>query len=75
MGQITAQPFGIQANLVHANQADGGEMILKTSQVTLGVWIQTVIQQSGDNLSLDVKGSRRNIHQTIQSAVKLFRSL
>ena len=75
IAHVTAKPFCIQSCLVHSDQTNGGKMIIEASQITFGVRIKSLVQEFRDDLSLDVERSCRNIHQTIQSAVKLFRSL
>ena len=40
MRQILSQPPGIQAHLVHADQADGGKMVIKAAKITLCIGIE-----------------------------------
>ena len=48
-------------------------MILKTSKISLGIRIQSLIQKSADHISLDVKRSRGDIHHVIQALIKFLR--
>ena len=70
-GHIRTQPVCIETHLVHTDQTDGGEMIIKASQISLGVRIQSLVQKFGDHASLDLQTSRRNIHHAIQSLVEI----
>ena len=67
MGQVLADPVGVQAGFVHANQADGGEVVGKAAQVTLGVGIQAFVEQAGDDVALDLQRTGRNVHQIIKT--------
>ena len=49
---IFPNPLGIEPGLIHTDQANGGKMILKGSQIPLGIGIQPLIQKLGDNLPL-----------------------
>ena len=70
VSHIRAKPSCIQTGLIHAHQTDGGEMVVKASQIALGIRVQTLIQQFSDHFSLDMQGTRGNVHQTIQTLVK-----
>ena len=48
-------------------------MILKASEISLGVRIQSLIQKSADHISFDVKRSRGDIHHMIQTLIKFLR--
>ena len=48
-------------------------MILKTSKISLGIRIQSLIQKSADHISLDVKRSCGDIHHAIQTLIKFLR--
>ena len=48
-------------------------MILKTSKISLGIRIQSLIQKSADHISFDVKRSRGDIHHMIQTLIKFLR--
>ena len=71
IGHIAAQPSGVQTRFVHADQADGGEMVVKASQIPFGVGVKSSIQQLGDHLSLHMEGTGGKIHQTVQPPVKI----
>ena len=49
VGQIFADPFGIQTGFVHAEKADGRKMVFKASEVTFGIRIEALVQKLGDN--------------------------
>ncbi len=53
---------------------DGGSH-LKTSKISLGIRIQSLIQKSAHHISLDVKRSRGDIHHVIQALIKFLRVL
>ena len=59
VGHIFLQPFRVQAGLVHAKQADGGEMVLKGTQVPFGIGVKAPVQQFGDDGAFDFSGSGR----------------
>ena len=52
VGQVLSDPSGIKACLVHAYEADGGKMILKGAQISLGVGIQPLVQKLCYDLAL-----------------------
>ena len=43
MCQIHAKPLCIESHFVHTNQTDRWKMVVKGSQITLGIWIKTFI--------------------------------
>ena len=50
MGQILTEPFGIQTHLIHADEADGGEVVIEASQVSRLVYgYSPFIQKLGDH--------------------------
>ncbi len=71
VSQVLTQPVCIEAGLVHADQTDGGEVIGEGAEVPLGVRVQTVIQQLGDDGALDLQGARRDVHHVIQSLIEV----
>ena len=46
-------------------------MILKGSQIPLGIGIQSLVQQLRNDTALDLQGSGCNVHHVVQSCVKL----
>ena len=68
---ITAKPCGIQSGFIHSDQADSWKMIVKTSQITFGIWIQTFLEQFGNYISLDFQWTCWDIHHTIQPQHKI----
>ena len=71
VGQILANPSGIEARLIHSHQTDGGEMVFKGSQVPFCIGVQPVVQKPCDHLSLCLQGTGRHIHHVIQAVVKI----
>ena len=51
VGHVLLHPSGIEAGLVHADKADGGKMIFKGAQISLGVGIQALVQKLCYNLA------------------------
>ena len=43
--EIRAQPLGIEAHLIHADQADRGEVVAECPQISLRVRIQSVLEK------------------------------
>ena len=70
--QIRAQPLGVQARFVHADEADGGEMIVERAQVTLRIGIQPFVQQLGDDGALDLERARGDVHHMVKARIKIF---
>ena len=70
-GHVSAEPLRVQAHLVHTDQADRGEVIAESSQISLRVRIQAVLEELCDNSSLGLKTAGRDIHQLIQSLVEV----
>ena len=70
ISHVCTKPSCIQSCFIHANQTDGGKMIVKASQIALGIRIQPLIQQFSDHFSLDMQGTCGNIHQAVQTLIK-----
>ena len=68
---ILPQPVCVQPRLIHTEEPDGGKMILKGTQIPLCIRIQSLLQQFGDNPSLDLQRAGRNIHHVSQPCEKL----
>ena len=73
VSQVSTQPLGIQANFIHTDQADGGEVILKCAQIPLGVRIQAHVQKPCNDCTLGLQAAGSNIHQIIQALVEFLR--
>ncbi len=71
MGQVRPQPLGIQAHLVHADEADGGEVVVKGAQITPGVGVQPRLHQLGNDGALGLKGAGGDVHQLVQPLVEV----
>ena len=70
MGQVLANPAGVEAGFVHAHQADGGEVVVEGAQIVLRIGVQPLIQQLGDDGPLDFQAAGRNVHHMVQPLVK-----
>ena len=66
------QPGGIQDGFVHANHADGGEVVLKGAQVTAGVRIQAFVHKAADYFTFYRQGTGRDVHIFVQGGIELF---
>ena len=71
MGQILPQPVGVQAHLVHADETDGGEVVVKGAQIPLGIGIQSRVQQLGDDGALGLQGAGGDVHQLVQPGIEV----
>ena len=71
VGQIGPQPLGVEAHLVHTDETDGREVVGEGAQVPLGVGIQAVFHQTGDDLALGLKGPGSNVHQLVQADIEI----
>ena len=71
VGEIGAQPVGVEANFVHADEADGGEMVVKAAEVALGVWIEASVEQIGDDGALGLQGTRSDVHEMVEACVEI----
>jgi hypothetical protein len=54
VGQIMLDPASVEAGFVHADQADGREVVLEGAKIVLGVRIESAIEQGGDGLAFDL---------------------
>ena len=52
---VGANPFGIQAGFVHAYETDGREVVVEGAQIMLGVGIEALFQELGDNIALHLQ--------------------
>ena len=75
VGQVLAQPFGVEAHLVHADEADGGEVVVKGAQVILGVRIQSRVHEAGDDGALGLEAAGGDVHDVVQPLVEFLRRL
>ena len=70
VSDAAAQPFGVPTGLVHADQANRGEVIVEAAQVGLGIRIQAFVQQTGDELALRVQAAGGHVHQPGQTGIE-----
>ncbi|OQA24170.1 MAG: hypothetical protein BWY61_01276 [Firmicutes bacterium ADurb.Bin354] len=68
---VRTQPVRIKSHFVHSHKADRREMIVESSEISLGVRIKTLVKKLGDNTSLDLKTSCGNIHKSVETLVEL----
>ncbi len=71
MGQVLAQPLGVEAHLVHADQADGGEVVFKGAQIVLGIGIEAGVHQPGDDGPLGLQAPGGDVHHVVQPLIEL----
>ena len=71
VGQILSQPFGVEAGLVHAHKTDGGKVVVEGAEITLGIRIKAVVEQLGDDRSLDFKRSCGNVHELVKTVKEI----
>ena len=55
MSHIGSEPLSVKTYLVHTNETDCREVVIKGSKVSLGVRIQTLVEKLGDNGSLGLE--------------------
>ena len=75
MGQVLAQPFGVEAHLVHADEADGGEVVFKGSQIVLGIGVEARVHQPGDDGALGLEAPGGDVHDVVQPLIEFLRGL
>ena len=75
MGQILPQPRGVQAHLVHADKAQGGEVVLEGSEIPLCIGIQPRLHELGNHGALDFQAPGGDVHELIQPLVEFLRGL
>ena len=51
-GHVLLDPLGVERRFVHADQPDGGEVVGKGAEVALGVRVQPLVEQLGDDGAL-----------------------
>ena len=71
VGKVATEPTGVEASLVHAHKTYRGEVIVECSEVTLGVGVQTLVKQLGDDRALDLERTRRDVHHVVKAMVEV----
>ena len=71
MGHILAQPLCIKTCLVHTNKTDGGEVVGKGAEITLGIRVKSLAKELCNNVTLDLKRSCRNIKHMVKALVEV----
>ena len=67
VGHVLTKPVCVETDLVHADQTDRGEVIIKGAEVALGIGIQPLVEQLCDNRALDLQRTCGNVHQTVEA--------
>ena len=71
VGHIRAQPLCVQAGFVHAHKSDGGEVVVEGAEVALGVGIQALLHQLGDDRALGLQAAGGKVHHLVQPLVEV----
>ena len=71
MGQILPQPIGVEPHFVHADEADGTEMVLEGPQIPFGIRIQPCIQQLSDHRPFGLQAPGGNVHHVVQPVIEI----
>ena len=66
MGEVLAEPVGVQARLIHADETDGGKVIVEAAEIAFGVGVQPLLHQPPDGSALDLQTAGSNVHHVIQ---------
>ena len=66
MGEVLAEPVGVQARLIHADEADGGKVIVEAAEIAFGVGVQPLLHQPPDGGAFDLQTAGSNVHHVIQ---------
>ena len=59
VGHIRSEPLCVETDLVHADEADGREVILESAEVASGVGIETLVEKLRDNRTLNAERTGR----------------
>ena len=70
-GHIGSEPVGVEADLIHADKADSGEVVVKGAEVTLGVGIKTLVEELCDYGTLDLERTGGDIHHLIKAMIEV----
>ena len=71
VGHIRSEPLGVETDLVHADEADGREVVLESTEVASGVGIETLVEKLRDNRTLNAERTGGDIHKLVESAVEV----
>ena len=71
LGQVGPEPSGVQPHLVHADEANGGKVVIKCPKITLCIGIKPRFQQLGDHSALGLEGPGGDVHQLVQPLVEV----
>ena len=66
VGEILAQPIRVQPRFVHAHKPNGGEMVVETAEIPLGIGVQSLLQKLFHRRALDLQAAGGNIHHAVQ---------
>ena len=70
-GQVGPEPFGIETSLVHTHKTDGGKVIVELAEIPFGIGIKSFFQQFGNDFTLDLERSCRNIHHMVEPGIEI----
>ena len=65
------QPAGVEARLVHADETDRGEVVLKGAEIVLRVGIKPGVEELGDNGALGLERAGRDVHHVVEPLIEL----
>ena len=71
VGEVLADPPCVEASLIHADKADGREVIIEASEIVLGVGIEAGFEKGRDGLPLDRQGPGCNIHEMVEPSIEI----
>ena len=69
--QVGPEPLRVESNLVHADQADGGEVVVKAAEIALRVGVEAQLQQLCDDGTLGLQAAGSHVHQLVQADVEV----
>ena len=75
IGHVLAKPLGVETDLIHAEQTDGGEVVVEGAEVAAGVGIETLVQQLGDDVALDLQRTGSDVHHAVKTCIELLGGL
>ena len=70
-GHVGPYPVGVKACLVHADKADGGEVVIEGAEIVLRVGVQPLVEKLGDDGALYLQGACRDVHELVKTLVEI----
>ena len=68
---VRANPLRVETGFVHADKADGGEVVIEGAEVILGVGVEPRVKELCDDRALNFEGARGEIHELIETGVEV----